>query len=138
MSESLLEYEIRDDVAVLCLNDPMTLNACSDEMWALLIKKLTQAQRAARAIVLTGVGWGCSPGANPSNSAAGKPATERDAGERPERLFNPVVALRREFEPSFVNAVNGPALSSPSPRAPIFSRDFLASVSFPMRVRPLC
>jgi enoyl-CoA hydratase/carnithine racemase len=81
MSEFLMEYEIRDGMAGLCLTSPLTLNACSDNMWAGLIKELTRALCEAQAIVLASLGRGCSPGANPGKSAAGKPATETDAGQ---------------------------------------------------------
>jgi 2-(1,2-epoxy-1,2-dihydrophenyl)acetyl-CoA isomerase len=109
VSESLVGYEISDNIALLRLNDPATLNACSDEMGELLIERLTQAQREARAIVLTGVGRGFSSGANLAASAVYKPAAERDAGARLEGLFNPLMTLIRGLAVPFVTAVNGAA-----------------------------
>src|SRR5260370_25368345 len=109
VSESLVGYESSDNVGLLRLNDPATLNACSDEMGELLIERLTQAQREARAIVLTGVGRGFSSGANLAASAVDKPAAERDAGARLEGLFNPLMALIRGRAVPFWTAVNGAA-----------------------------
>jgi 2-(1,2-epoxy-1,2-dihydrophenyl)acetyl-CoA isomerase len=109
MSEALVLYEILGDVAVLRLNAPGTLNACSDAMCALLIEKLSLAQKQARAIVLTGVGRGFCSGADLGVSAANTPAAERDAGGRLERLFNPLLTLIRELTIPLVTAVNGPA-----------------------------
>ena len=111
---ALVQYEIRGHVAVLRLNDPATLNACSDAMCQQLIEKLSLAQREARAVVLTGVGRGFSSGANLNTSAAHKPTDERDAGERLERLFNPLMTLIRELSVPFVTAVNGPAAGAGS------------------------
>lgn len=65
MSEFLVEYEIRDGMAVLCLAGSMTLNACSDNLWTGLIKELSRALCQAQA----SLGRGCSPCANPGNSA---------------------------------------------------------------------
>jgi 2-(1,2-epoxy-1,2-dihydrophenyl)acetyl-CoA isomerase len=109
MSEPLVKYQVREHVAVLQLNDPPTLNACSDAMCETLIEKLSTAQQESRAIVLTGQGRGFSSGANLSASAAQQPAGQRDAGERLERLFNPLMFLIRNLAVPFVTAVNGPA-----------------------------
>ena len=113
-SRRLLEYEIRENVALLRFNDPATLNACSDAMCEALIEALNIAQRESRAIVLTGEGRGFSSGANLAASAADKPAAERDAGARLERLFNPLMLLIRNLAVPFVTAVNGPAAGAGS------------------------
>jgi 2-(1,2-epoxy-1,2-dihydrophenyl)acetyl-CoA isomerase len=109
MSESLVNYQCADDVAILRLNDPGALNAFSDAMCELLIERLLRAGREARVIVLTGNGRGFSSGVNLNVSPADKPASERDAGERLERLFNPLMAVIQDLAVPFVTAVNGPA-----------------------------
>ncbi|MGF6601338.1 2-(1,2-epoxy-1,2-dihydrophenyl)acetyl-CoA isomerase [Paraburkholderia sp. GAS448] len=109
MSESLVNYQCVDDVAILRLNDPGALNAFSDAMCELLIERLLRAAREARVIVLTGNGRGFSSGVNLNVSPADKPASERDAGERLERLFNPLMTVIRNLAVPFVTAVNGPA-----------------------------
>jgi 2-(1,2-epoxy-1,2-dihydrophenyl)acetyl-CoA isomerase len=108
-SQPLLQYELQENVALLRFNDPVTLNACSDPMCEALIEALNIAQRESRAIVLTGEGRGFSSGANIAASAADKPAGERDAGARLERLFNPLMLLIRSLAVPFVTAINGPA-----------------------------
>jgi 2-(1,2-epoxy-1,2-dihydrophenyl)acetyl-CoA isomerase len=110
MSEPLVKYELTDAVAILRLNDPSTLNAFSGELTDALAAALGQAEREARAIVLTGEGRGFSSGSNlVSRSAAIKPAAERDGGERLERHFNPLMLRLRGLSIPFVTAVNGPA-----------------------------
>jgi 2-(1,2-epoxy-1,2-dihydrophenyl)acetyl-CoA isomerase len=110
MSEPLVKYELTDAVAILRLNDPSTLNAFSDELVDALAAAIGQAEREARAIVLTGEGRGFSSGSNlVSGSVTLKPAAERDGGERLERQFNPLMLRLRDLSIPFVTAVNGPA-----------------------------
>ena len=109
MSEPSVKYELIGHVAVLRLNEPKTLNAFSEAMADLLANALARAEREARAIVLTGEGRGFSSGVNLITGAASKPAAERDAGERLERQFNPLMMKLRNLAIPLVTAVNGPA-----------------------------
>jgi len=109
MSEGLLKYELSGGVAVLRLNDPKSLNAISDEMGDALMAALSQSERDARAIVLSGEGRAFSSGVNLTTGGAAKPLAERDGGERLERQFNPLMMRLRELSIPFVTAVNGVA-----------------------------
>jgi 2-(1,2-epoxy-1,2-dihydrophenyl)acetyl-CoA isomerase len=109
MPEPLVKYELTGGVAILRLNDPKTLNAFSEELADELAAALEQAEREARAMVLTGEGCAFSSGVNLISGAASRPAAERDAGERLERQFNPLMMRLRDLAIPFVTAVNGPA-----------------------------
>jgi 2-(1,2-epoxy-1,2-dihydrophenyl)acetyl-CoA isomerase len=109
MSEPPVKYELESGVAILRLNDPGTLNAFSEAMVDTLAAALAQAECEARAIVLTGEGRGFSSGVNLMTGSANKPATERDAGERLERQFNPLMIRLRDLTVPYITAVNGPA-----------------------------
>jgi 2-(1,2-epoxy-1,2-dihydrophenyl)acetyl-CoA isomerase len=109
MPEPLVKYELTGGVAILRLNDPKTLNAFSEDMADELAAALGQAEREARAILLTGEGRAFSSGVNLITGAASRPAAERDAGERLERQFNPLMTRLRDLAIPFVTAVNGPA-----------------------------
>jgi 2-(1,2-epoxy-1,2-dihydrophenyl)acetyl-CoA isomerase len=109
MSEPLVKYELTDAVAILRLNDPNTLNAFSEEMADALAAALVRSESEARAILLTGEGRAFSSGVNLAPGAAGRPAAERDGGERLERQFNPLMMRLRELSIPLVTAVNGAA-----------------------------
>lgn len=109
MSDNLVSYNLDDGVALLRLNDPKTLNAFSESMAEALGEALARAEKEARAVVLTGEGRGFSSGVNLVTGAASKPADQRDAGERLERQFNPLMLRLRNLAVPFVTAVNGPA-----------------------------
>ena len=109
MSETFVNYTLEHDVAILRLNDPKTLNAFSEAMADQLKEAFTRAEAEARAIVLTGEGRGFSSGVNLVTGAAGKSVDERDAGERLERQFNPLMLHLRDLAIPIVTAVNGPA-----------------------------
>jgi 2-(1,2-epoxy-1,2-dihydrophenyl)acetyl-CoA isomerase len=115
MSQSKVKLSVEDDVAVITLSDPATMNAAGVDMVQQLgetLRKLAVGQVTARAIVLTGEGRGFCSGANLGGSgpsggvdADGLP----DAGRGLELYYNPVVTLMRESELPIVTAVNGAA-----------------------------
>ncbi|SIO49018.1 Enoyl-CoA hydratase [Burkholderia sp. GAS332] len=109
MSETSVIYTLEHDVAVIRLNDPKTLNAFSESMADQLKEAFTRAEAEARGIVLTGEGRGFSSGVNLVTGAANKPVNERDAGERLERQFNPLMLHLRDLSIPIVTAVNGAA-----------------------------
>jgi 2-(1,2-epoxy-1,2-dihydrophenyl)acetyl-CoA isomerase len=109
MSQPVVKYELSEGVAIVRLNDPKTLNAFSEAMADELAVVLERAEREARAVVLTGEGRAFSSGVNLITGSASKPAAERDAGERLERQFNPLMLQLRNLAVPFITAVNGPA-----------------------------
>src|SRR5690606_27423006 len=107
MNEDLASYELIDEVAVIRLSDPATLNAFSVPMIRQVRAGMERAIGEARAIVLTGTGRSCSSGANLSGPMAMAPPEERDAGAGLESDFNPFMLWLRELPLPFITAVNG-------------------------------
>lgn len=64
MAYETILYEQTDDVAVIRLNDPATLNSVTSQMGEELLDALSRGEREARAIVLGSVGRGFCSGAN--------------------------------------------------------------------------
>jgi len=103
-----------DDIAVVTLNDPATLNAAGIDT----VKELADAfariaggEHGARAVVLTGAGKGFCSGANlsgggPANSGSGG---RPNAGASLKTHYNPFITLLRDFPLPLVTAVNGAA-----------------------------
>ena len=115
MSQSKVKLSVEDDVAVITLSDPATMNAAGLDMVQELgevLRKLALGQVKARAIVLTGEGRGFCSGANLGGSgpsggmdADGLP----DAGRALEQHYNPVITMLRDSELPIVTAINGAA-----------------------------
>jgi 2-(1,2-epoxy-1,2-dihydrophenyl)acetyl-CoA isomerase len=109
---SLVTIEIVDQVAVLRLNNPSTLNAMSIEMGTTLHKRLEEAERDARAVLLTGEGRAFSSGASLSGGGTLGPSAgtgEFDAGASLEAHYNPLMMKLRGLSIPFVTAVHGAA-----------------------------
>ena len=115
MSQSKVKLTVEDDVAVITLSDPATMNAAGLDMVQELgeaLRKLALGQVKARAIVLTGEGRGFCSGANLGGSgpAGGMDADGLpDAGRALEQHYNPVITMLRDSELPIVTAVNGAA-----------------------------
>ena len=113
MTYAKLKLDLVDNVAVITLNDPATLNAAGNELVADLVDavgKIASGEIAARAIVITGAGRGFCSGANlQGRMGEPVPMEERDLGERLEAVFNPLMKTLRELPLPIVTAVNGPA-----------------------------
>lgn len=108
---SKVRYAVEDGVAILTMADPATMNAAGLDMAQDLTAAFKQAQKDARAVILTGEGRGFCSGANLSG---GGPATRdgdapRDAGAALESIYNPLVTSLRDLPIPFVTAVNGAA-----------------------------
>ena len=113
MTYSKLKLDVADNVALITLNDPATLNAAGTdlvEQFVDAIGKVSTGEVAARCIVVTGEGRGFCSGANLQGRMGDPvPLEERDVGERLETLFNPLMKTLRELSVPLVTAVNGPA-----------------------------
>jgi 2-(1,2-epoxy-1,2-dihydrophenyl)acetyl-CoA isomerase len=105
-----VKYELENGVALITLNDPVTLNAIAVDMTDELTAFFKRAVEEARCIVLTGEGRAFSSGAN---LASGAPPIGEDGlpdlGGRLEQTFNPFVTLLRDLPIPYVTAVNGAA-----------------------------
>ncbi|MDO7842087.1 enoyl-CoA hydratase-related protein [Sphingomonas immobilis] len=109
MTYEKILYEITDDVAVIKLNDPTTLNAMTTRMGEELLDALWRGEREARAIMLGSVGRGFCSGANLAEGGIDLNDKGRDMGGRLDGIFNPVVYQMRASKAPVVTAVRGAA-----------------------------
>lgn len=116
MDYTKIKVELVDNVAVVTMADPGTMNAAGLDLASELshaFSSIAAGNIAARAVVLTGEGRGFCSGANLSGGGAagreldvdGKP----DAGRALETVYNPLVAQMRDLPVPLVTAVNGAA-----------------------------
>jgi 2-(1,2-epoxy-1,2-dihydrophenyl)acetyl-CoA isomerase len=108
---SKLQIEIVDQVAVITLNDPSSLNALSMAM-AIELKRIVEGLSSqSRAVLLTGAGRAFCAGANMTSEEAENfiASPDRDAGGPIETVFNPLVVAFHELTVPLVVAVNGVA-----------------------------
>jgi len=114
MSESTVLYEERGAVALVTLNRPQALNSLNHEMhstlWAQLDK--AEANKAIRAMVITGAGRGFCAGADLSefDFSDGPDRIQRaDPGPVIQRSFNPTTRRLQALRMPVIAAVNGVA-----------------------------
>jgi 2-(1,2-epoxy-1,2-dihydrophenyl)acetyl-CoA isomerase len=111
MNYTKLKVSSEDQVTVITLSDPATMNAAgvdTAEELTHAFQQATSGASPARAIVLTGEGRGFCSGANLSGGMANRGA-ESDAGDALEKVYNPLVTLIRDLPVPLVTAVNGAA-----------------------------
>ena len=109
MAYEKILYEIVDDVAIIKLNQPETLNAMTDQLGMELRDALWQAGREARAILVGSVGRGFCSGANLAEGGIDLADDNRDMGSRLDGIFNPIVYQMRAVDIPVVTAIKGPA-----------------------------
>lgn len=113
MSEAYqtIRLEMRDGVAELTLDRPMTLNALTLEMAREMRHAVERVgtDPAVRALLLTGAGRGFCSGADLAGDAGSEAP---DAGESLELYFNPMFETLFAMPKPFVVAVNGPAVGA--------------------------
>ena len=106
-----IEFEIKNDVAYIRLNQPEILNAMSADMGQEIMTALEDGVRSARAIVLTANGRAFCSGANLSGGGSVDLSDPyRDMGIRLEYLFNPMFLKIRDLPIPFITSVKGPAV----------------------------
>ncbi len=114
MEYTKIKLSVEDEVAVITLADPATMNAAGADTANELLdafRRLATGMLKARAIVLTGEGRGFCSGANLASGGAammdgdGKP----DAGRSLEIYYNPLVTAMRDSDIPIVTAINGAA-----------------------------
>ncbi len=109
MTDGTVDYELRDEVAVLRINDPANLNALSIPMRHQLRDALRRGGDEARAILLTGAGRAFCSGANLSQGAVDLANPHRDAGAFLEAITNQTILAMKESPVPIVVAVRGAA-----------------------------
>ena len=114
MTEATVLYEARGAVALVTLNRPQALNSFTrrmhEELWVAFAR--IQADKAIRALVLTGAGRGFCAGADLAefDFAPGPDLVKRaDPGPIIEKAFNPTVRKLMELRVPTIAAVNGVA-----------------------------
>ncbi len=114
MTEETVLYETRGAVALITLNRPQSLNSFTRQMhrelWAALDR--IEADKAIRALVITGAGRGFCAGADLAefDFEPGPDLVQRaDPGPVIEQAFNPTVRRLQALRVPTVAAVNGVA-----------------------------
>lgn len=110
MSYEQIIYEIMDDVAVIKLNRPETLNAVTGVMGQELLDATCRAEREARAMLIGCVGRGFCSGLDLSDGAFDLEDPGRDLGRRLDGIFNPIIYQMRAAGIPVVTAVRGHAV----------------------------
>ena len=111
MTSSQLSFEQNNNVAVIRLNNPKTLNAITATMLEELDAAFDLAAARSRAIVLTSEGRAFSSGANLTDGALTMDAAATiDAGLFLETHVNPLIAKLKALPVPWISAVRGPVV----------------------------
>ena len=109
-SYARVAYEVLDQVALVSLNDPSTLNALSAAMGEELRDAISRAQEESRAILLGSRGRAFSSGANLGEGNFRLDDPERDVGVNLGAVFNPLIRDIRDSRIPIVAMVRGAAV----------------------------
>lgn len=111
MSLEKTTYTVENDIAVIALNDPATMNAAGVDTVGELTLSLEKAADEARCTIITGNGRGFCSGANLSGGMGGGNSSDRkpDAGRELDRVYNPFIKAMRTHPHPIITAVNGAA-----------------------------
>jgi 2-(1,2-epoxy-1,2-dihydrophenyl)acetyl-CoA isomerase len=106
-----IEVEVRQQVGIVSLNDPATLNAAGPAMLEELGNAIHSLGSSARVVLITGKGRGfCAGAAIDSDSAGPNSArSERDFGAILETHINPLMSALRSLPVPWIAAVRGAA-----------------------------
>jgi len=111
MSYKNIEFSVDKGVAVLKLNRPDALNSFTAEMHGEVREVLEQAaaDKAVRAVLLTGNGRGFCAGQDLNDRAVAPGESMPDLGDSVENYYNPLIRLLTTMEKPVICAVNGVA-----------------------------
>lgn len=109
MAYKTILYDIVDDVAIIKMNQPQTLNAMTMKMGEELLDAVSRAANDARAMLVGSVGRGFCSGANLADGGIDLTDPNRDMGGNLDGIFNPIIYQMRAAEIPVVTAVKGPA-----------------------------
>ncbi|MFV0644289.1 MAG: enoyl-CoA hydratase-related protein [Sphingomonadaceae bacterium] len=109
--EATIYLDQQGKIAIVRLNDPVTLNALSETMIETLQDVLDRVEASSRAMILTGTGKAFCSGANLNGGFPNRKADPAmlDCGVALETHVNPLVARLREFKIPWISAVRGVA-----------------------------
>ena len=108
MDYSLIETEMHGRVGVMRLSRPSALNAVSVAMVEQMMAALTELEKSARALLLTGTGKSFSSGADLSEEVAVQDGAV-DFGYSLETHMNPLMSRLRDLSIPWISAVRGAA-----------------------------
>ncbi len=112
MSYKTITFDIKDDVAILTLSRPESLNAMTAEMHHEIKQALDQLacdDPVARCLLITGAGRAFCAGADLAQGIKPEPGNMPDLGKVLENHYNPLVKRLMSLKVPVVAAVNGPA-----------------------------
>lgn len=113
MEYDCIRIEFKNNIAILTLSHPQTLNAVSLKMIRELNRVLAEIEdpsNGARCLLITGEGRGFCAGADlsdPEKNMGGE--VDNDLGDGLEKWYNPFFIRLRDLRMPIVTAVNGPA-----------------------------
>jgi 2-(1,2-epoxy-1,2-dihydrophenyl)acetyl-CoA isomerase len=109
MTTPLVTTTHQQDVAIISLDQPATINALSFELCDELAAALDAANKSARTILLRSTGRGFCSGANLSSMSSLALQDGFDAGAILETHVNPIMRQIHDLDIPIVAAVRGPA-----------------------------
>lgn len=112
MSFEKITYSVEDDIAIITLNDPKTMNAAGVDTVTELSQALEKAGDEARCTIITANGRGFCSGANLSANPGGggsQSNSKPDAGRELDRVYNPFIKAMKTHPHPIITAVNGAA-----------------------------
>lgn len=110
MSDPTLQLEWVDQVAIVRLNDPATLNAITLSNVAAFLDTLHEIEARGRAMILTGAGKSFCSGANLSGGMGEEVSPDQiDAGLALETHINPLMQRLHDLQVPWISAVRGAA-----------------------------
>lgn len=109
MTYTRISYELHNQVAVVRLSDPKSLNALSLEMAEELSQAVDRAQQESRALLIGSVGRAFCSGANLLAGGIDLDDPQRDLGSPLETHINPLIMRIRDSKVPVVTAVRGAA-----------------------------
>jgi 2-(1,2-epoxy-1,2-dihydrophenyl)acetyl-CoA isomerase len=104
-----VEFECTDNVAIVRLADPATLNALTPELVEALHEAAHRATREARAMLLCGAGRGFCSGWNLAGTGPATGEGAFDGGLALEQFVNPYMRTLRDLPIPWISAVHGAA-----------------------------
>ncbi|AUW57107.1 2-(1,2-epoxy-1,2-dihydrophenyl)acetyl-CoA isomerase [Sphingobium sp. SCG-1] len=109
MKYGKIQYELRDNVATILLNDPEKLNAMSRELAAEMTHGIRRAEGEARAIVIGTTGRVFSAGGDLGEGGFDMDDPQRDLGEKLEPFINPLILAMRDSPLPVITSIRGAA-----------------------------
>ena len=107
MVYSEITYKIEDDIARINLNSPKNFNAISQNMANELLDALTNADNAARVVIISSEGDNFCSGANLLDTGFDLEDDTRDLGLILETTYNPVIEQLRNMDTPIITALKG-------------------------------